>query len=805
MLNLFFPSMDGSVPSPQPLKVNFTGLSLTPTTDEDEDVLDVKAGTITQTYGSDGMLEALNFPVKIAKVALTPEKLAIDGDVRLQSGTGFTNATVDELPRWEFTASPLTSDGDFFVSKAKDVETELGASQFKLKISNVDIDFSKTQGNAPVQPCDSPAAGAEWRGIRIKGVMTAPDTLEFGGKKLLKDYAFDGWGIGPNGLSTKFEDPDYTKSISTSGVLVAIKGFKFSVCKGSLGSTAFGVDVTNAPLVVKKITGTITLDAFAEPHSSFAGINVTQDWGTVSGKITNAALGYSAIIGNFALTLQSHFAFKVKGKPAYEHDYNGVLVTLDGNVFAPNGDHYWSAADAGTAKIGGYPMQVSALGVGNMPNGDVWFGFKGDVEVGQFAPNATNREAQFKLKKTASASLTPVSPYQVASLTLDGVTALYEDDPDFDYSSSEKDGVTISQVHLDFAFPPSSKTVTVVADCVWEDSDKGFRFVGNGKVTVAESFAIDIDALYGRADEQSYWMVKASLTLPTMIPLGATGFGLNEIHGGLGLSVPISAYDLAQIKDVVTDKSGNYSFSAGVGLGTLDNGFTIYCKGTLTVKMGGPDAGARVSVALWMLNGEHAPPPLAEACIQYAGGAFDAGMAFHLSIASGLISIDAPKSGPDTCTQSAIQVHFGGSGDWHIWIGHPPLPLTATILIIEGKGYLTIDGVGIAMYNGITIDKKWEVDIAGFSAYLKIAGGIEIAGQIKYSPFFIKGSFHGYINVWAGVDVAFGCCSVHFMVDLKFSAEAPPVKVCGSVEVVIGTPWPFDDIDVNVGPLCIGG
>ncbi len=339
---------------------------------------------------------------------------------------------------------------------------------------------------------------------------------------------------------------------------------------------------------------------------------------------------------------------------------------------------------------------------------------------------------------------------------------------------------------------------------MWEDSDKGFRFIGDGKVTVAQSFAIDITALYGRADTQSYWMVKASLTLPTMIPLGSTGFGLDEIHGGLGLSVPISAYDVADIHDVVTDKSGNYSFSAGVGLGTLDT-FTIYCKGTLTVKMGGPDAGARVDVKLWMLNGEHAPPPLAEACIQYAGGAFDAGMTFHLDLAGGLIVIDAPSSGPDVCTQAAIQVHFGGSGDWHIWIGHPPQPITATIIIIQGKGYLTIDGAGIAMYNGITIDKKWSVDIAGFDAYVKIKGGIEIAGSMKYSPFHIAGSFHGYIDAWAGVDIAFGCCDVHFMIDLKFSAQAPPIEVCGSVAVFISTPWPAPDIDVSVGPLCIGG
>ncbi len=178
MLKLYFPSYDGSVNSLQPVKVNFSGLTLAPAADETEDVLDIKAGTITQSVGPETAIIALNFPVRLTKVSLTPEKLTIDGNVRLNSGMGFTNATIDELPRWEFATAPLSSEGDFFASKTKDVETELGASQFDLKISSADIDFSKKQGSAPVQPCGSPASGATWQGIRIKGVLAAPDTLE---------------------------------------------------------------------------------------------------------------------------------------------------------------------------------------------------------------------------------------------------------------------------------------------------------------------------------------------------------------------------------------------------------------------------------------------------------------------------------------------------------------------------------------------------------------------------------------------------------------------------------------------------
>jgi hypothetical protein len=802
MLKLHLPSHDGL--ALHPIKVSFSGWTLEGSSD-DEDVMDVVAGTLQQTYAAGVPFTVLNLPMKVTKVSLTPQRLAIDGDVGINNGMGFTNATVAELPRWEFTATNISSEGDFHFESSKKVTTELGSSQFILQVEKAEVDLSRSAGGSPVQPCSTAVSGPEWVGIRISGKLQSPETLQFNKTKLLGDYSFDGWGIGPAGLSLKLNDAAYSKSLSTGGVILKADGFQMNVCNGSFGPVSFGLEVTNAPLVVQTIKGKISLDQFASTHASFPNILVKNDWGDVRGEITHAAFGYSSDVGEHALTLKSHFWFKVRGKPAFDHAYNGVIVTLSGKVFGPGGKSYFSLPAAQTAKIAGYPMAVTALGVGNSATNDLWFGFRGDLEVGEHAPAANDREAQFLLtKKSAAMHRTGEPLYQLASLDAAGFSDA-GDYQEFGYSSSTSGGVTVQEVHLDFAFPPGTKTVTVVADCLWEESSTGFYFVGDGTVTVAESLAIGIAALYGRTSgEKSYWMVKASVKFPTMIPLGSTGVGLAAVHGGLGLSVPISAYDMQDIRMVKSDNSGNYSFSAGVDIGTLDE-FLLYARGTLTVKMGGPDAGVRVSVGAWLMTTDHTGNPLAEACFQYAGGAFDAGMAMHLETAGGLLSITAPKSGPDTCTQSAISIHFGGSKSWHIYFGQKSLPLTAKLIVINGKGYLMIDGKGIQMYNGITINEGWKGTIAGFDAYVSIKGGVEMEGAIKYSPFFIKGSLAGYINLAAGADVAFGCCHVQLICELGFSAEAPPVKVCGKVRVFISMPPLVPDIDVNVGPVCVGG
>jgi hypothetical protein len=592
--------------------------------------------------------------------------------------------------------------------------------------------------------------------------------------------------------------------ISIATALLLLRATRYTITDQRLliesGLFSKRVDEIDMRLIDDTLFGTISMDEFAQLHPAFPAVNVQHDWGNVRTKITNASFLWNTLVNNFAIDIKSHFWFEVNDEASYDADYDGVLITLDGNVFAPNGEHYFPVPGAATANIAGYPMQVTSLGVGNSDTGDIWFGFRGDIEPGQMAPTVKDREAKYILKKTSTAELTsPGTPHQVASLDASALGP----DQDFGYSTGTAGGVTVQKIHLDFSYPPSSKTVQVTADCMWHQEGSSYFFIGNGQVKVIDSLGIGIDALFGREVSDSYWLVKASIGF-SMMALGSTGLGMNKIHGGLGYSVPISAFDMPELIQVKTDKSKAYLFSAGVGVGTMD-AFTLYADGTLTVKLGGPDAGVRLSVGAWLLDSEHAYPPLAEACMQYAGGAFDAGMTMHLELGGGLAVIDAPKSGPDICTQAAVQVHFGGSEAWHIWIGQKSLPLTAKLLIIEGKGYLMIDGQGVEMFNGIYVDKQWSASIAGFGGYVKVWGAVEMNGVMTYAPFHVAGGLGGSINAKAGADVAGGCCSVGFGVNLKFAAAAPPVEVCGKVGVHFSTPWPLPDVNANVGPLCLGG
>jgi Quinohemoprotein amine dehydrogenase, alpha subunit domain III len=799
LLNLLLPGNDPNATSLQPVSVSFSGWKLVATNAGDEDVLDVKGGSLTQSV--DTSLTAAGFPMSIKKVSLTPADLTIEGTVGVTSTMGFKNDVDANLPKWTFPATRLTADGDFTFASSSAVSSTLGASPFTVSITGAVIDFSRSVGDPPNQSCSPPSDAKNWQGILISGVMSAPDTIEFNNVKLLKNYSFDKWGVEPSGLSANFSDPSYTKSVSTSGVQINAKGFEFAMCSGGALKVSFGVQVKNPPLVVQDISGKISVDELANMMPSFPAVSIDKDWGIVKAHISHAELAFDSSVGAWNINVNAHVKYVLPstGKTVYEHDYNGIQVTLEGNVFGPGGKTFFPVDGAGTANIAGYPMEVTALGVGTADGGGIWFGFKGDLTVGDNAPVTHDRETKFSLQKTTVARTRWINPdYELASI---GGGALEYDG--FDYSSSEADGVKIADVHLDFDFPPGSKTVHVSADCHWETSDNAFRFVGQGSAEVADSIAIDVGVIFGHVADESYWIVKAKVTMPAPITLGSTGFALFAIGGGLGYNISGASYDMGDFTKVTLDHKKDYSFSAAVDVGTVDDGFTIYGRGRLTIIIG-PDAGARIDIKLWLLTTKHEEPPLAEACIQYVGGNFDAGVTLHLSVADGLISLDAPKFGDDVCTQTAVSIHFGGA-DWHVWVGTIDHPITGHILVIDGSAYFMIDKDGFRTGLKVTAHFYWEGSGGGFGAYAGFDGGVEVKVNITWTPFHVFGSVHGWVTGEAGVIVFGDKYGISFGIDFMISMSAMPIEVCGSLDVYIKLSWPLPNINLSVGPVCLGG
>lgn len=824
MLNIFFPASASGSLSPQPLPVKFSGWKLVPSKEADDDTLDVASGTL-DFKPSNGDLKALNaFDVHIDHVTLNSTQLALDGNVAVNEAMGFKVGSGEELPQWTFTKAPMTSDGDFyFVSPVGKSQTvSLLATGFDLRMSGAQVDFSQKKGGPPEQSCSAQMPDEKWMGIRLTGTLLAPAALSFNNEPAIKDYPVTNWGLVPSGLNVSLADPKYTKALSSSKVKIVATNFQFQMCKEKFNA-GFDIEVRNAPLVLDTFKGKLQINDTAIVTPIFSPMSVTHDWGTVAAKISNAEFLYDSDVGNFVVKVNSSFKFKTPstGKVIYEHEYPDIKVRLDGNITIGEKTAWFPVPDAGMANISGFPMQVTQLGLGNSSDGSgIWVGFKGDLTVGDNAPVVPDKEAVFKLKivgDSASNRSRTNPDYQLASFgkgpfagDAEGAESLDYDSPDqgSGYSTSETDGIQVDKVHLKFDYPPGSGTVQVLADCEWQSSGGGHRFIGNGQVSVAGAIGIQIEANFGRQGDTSYWMVKGMANPLPGGPyvLGSTGLGLYGIGGGLGYNISIASYDTPNVRDIVIDSppSKAYSFSAAVDVGTLDN-FTIYARGRLTVKIGGADAGARLSAQGWLLTADHSGTPPVEACMQYAGGAFDAGAAAHLNLLEGLVDVTAPKSGNDVCTQAAIHIHFGGDGSF-VHVGTKETPITIQVLIATGAGYFMVDGNSVA--TGVTsgFGKRWDVDIAGFGGYVEFNATLGVSLAVNFSPVHVEGHLAGAANFGAGVCVDTflytGCKGISFGGAFDFGVSAPPIHICGSISVHIPMPI-IDDIDVGVGGLCL--
>lgn len=787
LLNLYLPAIDGNATAIQPVAIQFTGWKLGSNTSE-EDVLDVLDGTLDAKRSDE--LSALNFPVKLTRLSLTPERLAIDGSVALREGMGLTTSSGSTLPQWTFAATPLAADGTFRASSSKATNGELAASGFVVSMTKSEIDFSRSDGNAPAQSCAPAKSGVTWQGILVDGTLNAPDVLQIANTPLLKDYEFAGWGIDGSGISLKLNDENYTRSIS-SGLKVNVKGFEMTVCSGTFGVPRFGIEIVNPPIIEKTIKGSITIDEGAGTHPNFGAVDVTNNWGNAEGHVTEAQFAYNEKAAGYAITLKSHFRFRVSGQQAYEHDFDGLLITTKGLVYGPDATNFFSVADAGTATVAGFPMQVTQLGAGNGEGGIIWVGFKGDIEVGKELALIEDREARFPLRGGTTG----------AHYNGDPVTLLAS----VDFYPLAGDGgepeVQITDVDLQFGFPPGSDYVVVAAKCVWIRKGNDYMFAGKGALQIAGSYGIDAKLVFGRAEGDSYWLAQVGVNWGYMIPFGNSGFGMNEIHGGLGRSVPIGAFDYEDLTQITCDHSGAWLFSGGIGAGTLD-GTTLYGKGTVTVKLGGADAGVRISIDAWVLTTDHNQSPHGRSCMQFAGGSFDGGSTINLNLFE-ILKVQAIATGPDVCTQAAIQVHFGGTSDWHIYIGQPDpaLRIRLFLLIYEENGYMTVDPNGVKAGVGRYLNMKWTaVKIWKWSGWVKVSGSIEMYGAVYWDPVGFEGSLGGQVHASAGFDGPAGCCSIGFGVQLAFWAKALPIEVCGQLKLCFETP--IKDFCVSPG-LCL--
>jgi hypothetical protein len=223
-------------------------------------------------------------------------------------------------------------------------------------------------------------------------------------------------------------------------------------------------------------------------------------------------------------------------------------------------------------------------------------------------------------------------------------------------------------------------------------------------------------------------------------------------------------------------------------------GFTLFLRGRLTIKLGD---GFRLTAKAWALTGGHAEGfQMLEGCVQYLGGAFDAGVAGDLSVLDGAVSVKIP-SGADVCTSSAANIHFGKDG-WHIWMGTEKSPIETHILVVTAKGWLEVDGSGARA--GLKSSTTHEYCVwfgvwgIGCDACAKASWGYTVRVGLSFSPPNVTG------GVEAGISASLGVCGFSLGVSghAKLNASLSPPSICGTVHVVVHTPNELPNIKFPV-------
>jgi hypothetical protein len=279
----------------------------------------------------------------------------------------------------------------------------------------------------------------------------------------------------------------------------------------------------------------------------------------------------------------------------------------------------------------------------------------------------------------------------------------------------------------------------------------------------------------GTAGGYDYWMTLTDYDLgPTGTPLVPPILNLFRVSGGLGYHVDASRFiGLGDVRNISPDTGSGLTFLAGITAGTADHVvFTV--DGQL--KMTGADK-PRLDFTAWLLKERSGGSGDFTGFIQYGGGSFDGQLWGGLSILSGAVRLTVP--------QSAVDMHFGAGGPWHIYLGRRDGPkIEATLLNLGGtSGYLMLSADGFFVGSGARIDLGG--DVGPFSATVK--GWLD--AELGLEPLIprVSGSASGGLSVKG---CAFGLC-IGPTISVKVTMAALPIDVsaraCFEVDLLLKT------------------
>ena len=264
--------------------------------------------------------------------------------------------------------------------------------------------------------------------------------------------------------------------------------------------------------------------------------------------------------------------------------------------------------------------------------------------------------------------------------------------------------------------------------------------------------------------------VGISVVLPVGIPLGASGLGIFGFRGifgmhyerssnfGINSAVPALAWLEAakgephrlraphsnephSNEPLWVPMLDSWAFGLGMLIGTMEGGILMNLDGTFLLELPGP----RILI---VMNARILSPPPSVGELGAGGGILAVIEITREHFLIGIIAeYEVPKLISIRIPIEAV-FSFTDASDWHVYLGSRQNPVIINVLgLVDGTGYLMLQGNGLAAYKGLDAIDGFAVGIGaaasfrfgGERLYLEIGGSMDAI--LGFMPFVLQGTF----------------------------------------------------------------
>lgn len=778
-------------------------------------------------------LSAATFNVDTFEGDLTQFKVnttaaTLSGKIRMPAASGLNaggSATTVDFADAEYFLE--TNSGHLYKEGLVLPASDVFSSGFHAESSAVTLDLSKKKGSAPATLCaGAPAAtGNDYLGFVLgsNSKLTMPAAIVGDWVSSNTPVSLDQTAIFAAGVSREVGGLNLNKAAELFAFPANLGSADLKWC-GNAFEFGLNAKFQKIPL----LAGDLDVNVRIQKDSSFTAKVATSSLGPAKiGPVSLTGKNFSLqLTGGEGVRVQSDLTFGVNLGASSSFSNLKIKQFRIGpkgeiSVGGATGDAWQSLDSALNVKFYGFAFNLKEVGAGfgSAGGGSVklWLGTSGSFSLADIIPvNVGAKADRIRVKLLGNGTSFSFDGIEVDKIGLDfsyagvkfkgsvgwqggtGIATLFPQQnsmpvfasgrPLLQLASLRESGPMLSEFTPESAAPPEPAMPAIGGD--------NEKFYGDLDLSILDLLpGGKAGFLVGNASGKPYFLARLDYKMPPGgIPISPTPLSIQSIGGGIGYrvawgalnaptnfanpcdAVGVGGFD-APLESITYDPGRTFTLKAGIGIGTAaDNGQLLYLRGVLSLVSSGAisvDSGA------WLLAGDRNGPPHACGHIGYYDGTFTGSQGVDLTFHPAVLNILAIKG--------AGEIQFGKAG-WHVYVGKPEAPISASLLGISNvgganiNGYLTIDSSGIGAGAGMNKKVGKEKTGACFQVYGYANADINCTLNLLLNPIHAQAS--ATVKVGGGLGFRIFCVTIGAggSGTVTITADLPPPEICGKVK-----------------------